>query len=241
VSDSLDLSGQGLVAVPDGLRGRDDLVSLDLSDNALTALPAWIDELTGLRHLNLRGNRLGELPESLGRLVGLETLDLADNELTDLDPWTLPKLENLRRLGLSRNRLQTLPYPVDLMPAIEGFDLGDSGQVTSITRWGDVRYRDGSVSIWLDAYYDANNSVIGRFDVCHAENSCGKRCHPAGLCPIHTRYRTPPRPPAFTHQAKTDHKQRSNLHDNNGSGPMQQQTCLNRIREAVRTSPPTSP
>ena len=55
--------------------------TLDLSRNGLTALPEWLGGLSQLRVLGLNVNRLTDLPSTLGQLGELQSLNLDDNPL----------------------------------------------------------------------------------------------------------------------------------------------------------------
>lgn len=111
-SKSLDLSGQGLLKVPEYVFGRTDLESLDLSDNALEgALPAEIRHLGNLRSLDLSGNGFTGVPAEIGQLAKLEILDLSNNRITGL-PYELGNLSNLKILRLSGNSYSTADLAV---------------------------------------------------------------------------------------------------------------------------------
>jgi Leucine rich repeat len=55
-ASELDLSGQGLTALPEALGRLTQLQSLNLADNQLTALPEFIRHLRALEALFLHGN-----------------------------------------------------------------------------------------------------------------------------------------------------------------------------------------
>lgn len=146
---SLDLSGLGLVAVPDEvfdlLGGPDSrLEALSLASNALTQLPPRIRELPRLVLLALAGNTLlglpdalgecahleglwahgnaiRELPATLGRCTALQTLSLSGNELEAL-PEALGALRALRSLAVAGNRLRALPEATGDMAALESLE-----------------------------------------------------------------------------------------------------------------------
>lgn len=103
VSGQLDLSNQGLTAVPQSVFNEVSLTSLNVSYNDLTgALPAEIRHLQNLRVLNASHNRMTGVPAEIGQLQNLETLDLSYNQLTGL-PLELGNLQHLRVLNLTGN------------------------------------------------------------------------------------------------------------------------------------------
>ncbi|MCB9763013.1 MAG: leucine-rich repeat domain-containing protein [Alphaproteobacteria bacterium] len=91
---------------------------LDLSDQGLEALPEELFELTDLKKLKLSKNRLTELPEAIGALTALEALVLDDNQLTAL-PDALGDLPKLQLLDLRHNKLQELPQGLNRAPALQ--------------------------------------------------------------------------------------------------------------------------
>lgn len=99
----LDLSGQGLTAIPSDVFSRVELERLNLSNNRLTGAPqAEIRRLQKLKYLDLSNNGLTGLPAELGQLQNLEVLNVSNNKLTGL-PLELGNLTQLRILDLSGN------------------------------------------------------------------------------------------------------------------------------------------
>jgi Leucine-rich repeat (LRR) protein len=102
----LNLSGLGLNAVPEGIRGLEGLVFLRLDGNKLTELAGWIGELGAIRVIQLDGNRLASLPDQIGSLRSLELLFLRGNDLESLPrslialPLELLDLRDNPRLGI---------------------------------------------------------------------------------------------------------------------------------------------
>lgn len=80
----LDLTGNALEKLPDGVTEMRGLVWLGLNFNRLVELPRSIGGLKNLKRLYLRGNRLEGLPEEIGGLGGLMELDLSGNQLASL-------------------------------------------------------------------------------------------------------------------------------------------------------------
>lgn len=103
VGSSLDLSQQGLSALPKYVVNQVDLESLDLSSNNLTgALPAEIRQLKNLKVLNISHNKMTGVPAEIGQLSQLEILDLSYNQFTGL-PYELGNLSKLKTLILTGN------------------------------------------------------------------------------------------------------------------------------------------
>lgn len=119
---TLDLSGRGMVEIPDAIGELTRLQSVDLSDNQLTRLPAAVGQLTDLESLNLRDNQLTGLPAAIGQLTDLESLNLSDNELTEL-PEAIGRLSRLEWLNLSLNELTKLPEVIGHLTGLRSLDL----------------------------------------------------------------------------------------------------------------------
>lgn len=79
--DNLDLSGLGLILIPQEAMSLVGITSLDLSGNKLSSLDARIGDLTNLTELNLEGNNLKYLPQELSNLKKLTHLNLKGNPL----------------------------------------------------------------------------------------------------------------------------------------------------------------
>ncbi len=103
----LNLSNQGLTAIPSDVFLRTNLTILNLSSNRLTGAPqSQIGQLKNLTSLDLSGNLLTGLPAELGQLNKLETLNVSNNQLTGL-PMELGNLTQLRVLDVSGNAYST--------------------------------------------------------------------------------------------------------------------------------------
>jgi len=79
-----------------------DLESLDLSNNHILKIPDEISRLHNLVELNVSSNRLTELPEAMARLAKLRSLAASGNELKEIPGW-LAGLPELRELNLGFN------------------------------------------------------------------------------------------------------------------------------------------
>jgi hypothetical protein len=104
----LDLSGQGLTELPEGIGRLTNLENLYLYDNELRSLPDSFGRLTKLYEVDLARNELRSLPDSFGRLTNLWTLHLDGNELRSL-PDSFGRLTKLTTLHLDGNELRSLP------------------------------------------------------------------------------------------------------------------------------------
>jgi Leucine-rich repeat (LRR) protein len=114
----LNLSGNAITSVPEGLSALRSLEELSIGSNGLTALPDGLGKLTALRTLVLRGNALARLPDSLGDLASLQLLAVNSNALTAL-PASLGGCVSLTTLLLNSNRLTTLPGGLAGLPHLK--------------------------------------------------------------------------------------------------------------------------
>lgn len=104
----LDLRGCGLVELPaEVLALADTLEVLDLSGNALGTLPDGLARLTRLHTLFASSNRFTALPPVLGRLPALDTMGFKANQIADVPAQALAP--TLRWLILTDNRIAALP------------------------------------------------------------------------------------------------------------------------------------
>ena len=104
----LDLRGCGLVELPaEVLALADTLEVLDLSGNALGALPDGLARLTKLHTLFASSNRFDALPPVVGRLPALDTLGFKANQIAEVRAEALAP--TLRWLILTDNRIPALP------------------------------------------------------------------------------------------------------------------------------------
>ncbi|GLI68502.1 hypothetical protein VaNZ11_012946 [Volvox africanus] len=94
-----------LSLVPRGLAsGLSRLQYMDLSLNGLTALPVDFTELTALKHLDLQRNKLVALPADIGRLCRVTCLLLNNNQLRQL-PASMSAMRHVEVLSCSYNWL----------------------------------------------------------------------------------------------------------------------------------------
>ena len=103
----LDLSGNALVDLPDGLASLRRLQVLFASDNLFTTLPAVLGRCPALQLIGFKANRIHTVPaESLPPT--LRWLILTDNQI-DVLPESLGRCAPLQKLMLAGNRLHHLP------------------------------------------------------------------------------------------------------------------------------------
>ncbi len=122
--EELDLWGNKLTQLPDGIWQLQNLEILDLSENQFTQLPDEISQLRNLKDLNLFGNYLRSLPDGISLLRNLKVLDLSDNYLTSL-PDGISLLRNLKVLDLSGNQLTSLPDGIWLLKKLKNLGLAN--------------------------------------------------------------------------------------------------------------------
>jgi Leucine-rich repeat (LRR) protein len=118
----LDLSGQKLKEVPEGVFQLKNLNALDLSNNKLKALPDRLQELRNMQDLRASRNKLTEVPKSLCRLTHLKRLDLSRNGLIGL-PKCVGAFKELVSLDLWDNDLAEFPEEMSEMRALKFLDL----------------------------------------------------------------------------------------------------------------------
>jgi internalin A len=121
---SLNLSGNQLQALPPEIGQLSSLTSLKLWDNQLQALPPEIGQLSSLTEFNLGRNQLQALPPEIGQLSSLTSLYLGDNQLQALPP-EIGQLSSLTSLYLWNNQLQALPP-----------EIGQLSSLTELYMWG---------------------------------------------------------------------------------------------------------
>ncbi len=152
-SDSLDLAGFGLTAVPSQVYQLKDLRELNLADNRIGNIPAeiaqllnledlrlqqnslqWLPtelyELRALRRLSLEQNQLKEVSAKIGQLSRLTDLFLDHNELTSV-PDELGDLSDLQYLWLGNNNLRSLPRGVGRLSALQSLSI-KSNQISNV-------------------------------------------------------------------------------------------------------------
>ena len=109
-STSVNLSGNLLTALPDGLRQNEQLESLNLSQNLISEFAETDSKfLGGLKSINLAYNAFEQFPPSLMACKKLEWLNLSHNYVDQDLPVVVGQLPRLKHIDLSFNKLQTFP------------------------------------------------------------------------------------------------------------------------------------
>lgn len=94
----LDLTGNQLSALPEGIEAFKNVTWLGLNFNRLESV-AGVEKLVALERLYLRGNILRTLPSGFGSLERLLELDLCDNQIVELPDSMLKLLGEERVAG----------------------------------------------------------------------------------------------------------------------------------------------
>lgn len=116
----LELTEQGLSAIPPEIQYFKELTYLDVSFNRLTSLPLEIAHLTKLKQIFLNSNQFVELPKVICSLANLWVLSVSYNQLTSLPP----EIKNLSLLGeiyMNHNAVDSLPHEVGQLAQLSHF------------------------------------------------------------------------------------------------------------------------
>jgi Leucine-rich repeat (LRR) protein len=105
LTQSLDLSFQGIAMLHVSICRLDRIHFLSLDDNECETLPREIYLLTGLTELSVQRNRLKELPETIGRMKKLEKIALDFNPTLKLLPPELSNATALIWIGYEGNEI----------------------------------------------------------------------------------------------------------------------------------------
>jgi Leucine-rich repeat (LRR) protein len=106
---SLDLSGCGLMKVPDAIfvllkQVKDEVHTVDFRNNQLSAIGKKLTQFSRLRELRLAGNPIMTIAESLSELQAIRVLDLSGCRLAHI-PGAVFGLTSLEHLLLGQNEL----------------------------------------------------------------------------------------------------------------------------------------
>lgn len=104
----LDMQGNRLNSLPDGIAQLKSLTVLNLSSNNITELNPNLCTITSLKELDLSFNRITALPKTIGELKKLEKLLITNNYLTKTLPATFKDLIALTELDVRYNSLQNI-------------------------------------------------------------------------------------------------------------------------------------
>lgn len=126
----LDASGLGLSgSIPDTTIGKlTKLKHLDLSNNGITALPSDLWSLGTLNFLNLSSNQIsGSFPNNIGNFGFLEILDISRNNFSGEIPASISSLVSLQVLKLDGNGFeQSIPSGILRCQSLVSIDLSSN-------------------------------------------------------------------------------------------------------------------
>lgn len=122
---SLNLSYNGLSALPVELYTLSTLEELDISHNELSSLPHPILGLrANLKRLNASYNTLKSVPGPICTLINLDVLLLSGNRLEDSVLESIMPLTALKRLELSNNLLTKFPTSMSSLQQLTRLSIG---------------------------------------------------------------------------------------------------------------------
>ncbi len=113
----LDVSGNALATLPDGMAALKQLHTLFASNNRYTALPAVLGGLPALDTLGFKANQIADVPAA-ALAPTLRWLILTDNRIAAL-PSTLTACSRLQKLMLAGNRLRLWPAGMGRLQRLE--------------------------------------------------------------------------------------------------------------------------
>jgi hypothetical protein len=128
----LDLSGNALSSLPDGLPRLTKLRIIFCSINRFTVLPAVLGECTQLRMIGFKSNRIRHVPAT-SLPPSLRWLILTDNEVVAL-PATIAGCTQLQKLMLAGNRLTELPPELATCTSLELIRIA-ANRLTALPAW----------------------------------------------------------------------------------------------------------
>uniref|UniRef100_A0A0N4Z6F1 PPM-type phosphatase domain-containing protein n=1 Tax=Parastrongyloides trichosuri TaxID=131310 RepID=A0A0N4Z6F1_PARTI len=121
----LDISGNQINIIPNGIRHLRNLKILNLSNNWLKMLPKNFNEFFQLTHLDLSFNRFTSIPESLYKMEYLESWLLNGNEINSIN---ISKSLSIQSLQLRLNNLsQPITFNSTTFQKLTKLDLRHAG------------------------------------------------------------------------------------------------------------------
>jgi Leucine-rich repeat (LRR) protein len=148
---SIDLSLNKLVRLPDLVGSLKQLTTLNLSNNYISRLPSSFRELNRLHTLDLSSNSFSFLPEEFGFIDSLTNLNLSENLFT-MFPYAVVRLRNIKKLSFNRNSVSSLAI---LPPLLQEKDM-----------WMATIDRRTGKSIWMN--------ILTREKIDHIEQYSGE-------------------------------------------------------------------
>ena len=119
----LDLSGTGIVSLPNDFCELKSLTELKLDNCKIAEFPRILGSMIQIEHLSIGGNKLASLPPEIGGMTGLQYLKLSENPMTSL-PSEIGALVNLRELDMDSMELTGLPDEMESLTNLETVWLG---------------------------------------------------------------------------------------------------------------------
>jgi leucine-rich repeat protein SHOC2 len=104
---TIDLSLNKLMRLPDNIGDLKHLHTLNLSNNFISKLPVSFSRLKNLRILDLSANSFSTLPEEFGFIDSLTNLNISENLFT-LFPYAVIRLRNIKKLSFVKNSVNNL-------------------------------------------------------------------------------------------------------------------------------------
>lgn len=156
---NLDLSGNNLYGnLPTELRNLTRLMSMNLSGNSLTAIPNGIDNFAILESLNLSNNDFSStISNEFGYLPNLKVLNLSGCSFGGEIPSSISNLDNLTTLNLANNNLSgAIPIELVEMSSLNSLYVHDNQFIFDIEAFN-------SMASIPDYQYAPQDSLITHF------------------------------------------------------------------------------
>lgn len=110
--ESLDISNNILVDLPEEICLLKSLIWLDLSFNRIKQLPRCFGKLSKLCTIEAAHNLLYKLPDSIIQISAIVSLNLAHNKFEDIPSVWCKKLKYLTSLNMDGNKIKYLPFEI---------------------------------------------------------------------------------------------------------------------------------